>query len=466
MVPSTLLLHYFELAQQHLAEQRWLIDDDEDDDKVGEISGGGEIASSNKDLNWHRSKIVETQLASLDETISKWQQQQQQQDDGSGNDNIISRESIQGVLRQIGQGDFSCVSYYEYNDVSSNNNDQTSESAPATSGIRSRSARSSGSNDASVGSQGVTVVTNNDEEQQQQLLSESVERTNEVARRAFSKSILIISEWRLHVMSQAGDGSCSNNCIDDKSILEYCGLIMAAVRLPEMQQYLQTGNVRVIHSSLVAQECGDDDDTSTVEERLLRIQQIYWCALGYDDPNNAMNQLKCILLGEDAAADYEHKVMEALTQYASAMTVAVTNANMSREYGSMASKANNDDGTTRIVSVSYSEKIITGNNITDANSSMSAPTSERIDEHTTSQERQEFDTARAASMLQQQLWDNFQSLSIEEQKVTIERAKIVHDELMEKLANTPPGQDRVVLMQSMDGEMQRLLVIYKLWSSG
>ena len=241
---------------------------------------------------------------------------------------------------------------------------------------------------------------------------------------------------------------------------------MAAVRLPEMQQYLQTGNVRVIHSSLVAQECGDDDDTSTVEERLLRIQQIYWCALGYDDPNNAMNQLKCILLGEDAAADYEHKVMEALTQYASAMTVAVTNANMSREYGSMAGKANNDDGTTRIVSVSYSEKIITGNNITDANSSMSAPTSERIDEHTTSQERQEFDTARAASMLQQQLWDNFQSLSIEEQKVTIERAKIVHDELMEKLANTPPGQDRVVLMQSMDGEMQRLLVIYKLWSSG
>ena len=156
------------------------------------------------------------------------------------------------------------------------------------------------------------------------------------------------------------------------------------------------------------------------------------------------------------------------------MTVAATNAAMANSYGNANKNSSNgamsDDGTTRVVSVSYSEKIITvptneDGNIITTNSSTSAPTTNTIDEHTLSQQRGEMETAKATSMLQQQLWDDFQSLPKHEQMKTIQKAKVAHEDFLVKVSNTPPGNERILLMQSMDREMQRLLVIYKLWHS-
>ena len=48
---------------------------------------------------------------------------------------------------------------------------------------------------------------------------------------------------------------------------------------------------------------------------------------------------------------------------------------------------------------------------------------------------------------------------------TVEAAKNAHVEFLEKVANTPPGPERIFLIQQMDDAMQKLLMIYKLWSS-
>lgn len=189
-----------------------------------------------------------------------------------------------------------------------------------------------------------------------------------------------------------------------------------------------------------------------------------------------MDQLRSLLSGESSDG-FEQitnnaKVTETLTKYSSAMTVAVTNASMFN-IGESDDHANND-GTTRVVSVSYSEKIISVPNITTddnneghtvSSDSLSAPKSNTIDEHELSHQRRELDTAKAASMLQQQLWNEFQSLPPQEKARMVEKSKMAHEEFLSKVANTPPGDDRILLMQSIDSEVQKLLVIYKLWCS-
>ena len=469
MIPSALLLNYFELAQQRLGQQRWIDDNDELTSNEREHQ---------RSLTWHRSKIVEAQLTSLDDAISEWQKTTNVGCYIDGERSAAIRNYIQNVLRQIGLGDYSSVSYNCTSIILPDDDDMYQQSKQ----------------------EGVVKENTNkqqQQQQQQQLLSDAVEKTNELARRAFSRSVLI-SEWRLAnncnkqiTIPQSRRelrGDNSDVSFDDAIILEYCGLVMAAVRLPEVQQYLQTGLADFIHSNtnqaadmnnIDSNGLDDLPDNKSAEERLLHIQRLYWSALGWD-PEYAMKLLKCLLFGEEeeesTTSDLVQiknnvKVVETLTQYSSAMTVAATNAAMANSYGNAnKNSAMSDDGTTRVVSVSYSEKIITvptneDGNIITTNSSTSAPTTNTIDEHALSQQRGEMETAKATSMLQQQLWDDFQSLPTHEQMKTIQKAKVAHEDFLEKVSNTPPGNERILLMQSMDREMQRLLVIYKLWHS-
>jgi len=435
MIPSTLLLHYFEIAQHKLGQQQWL---DEGEDELQEVS-------NDRDISWHRNQIVKSQLESLDEAISKWQQD-------SKDIQIVDKDYMQSVLRQIGLGDYTCVTY----DISSSNNETTNQEV---------------------------------EEEQQQLLKTKVEETNELARRSFARSVLLFEWRRLESLDRSESRELQDDCnnIDGKSILEYCGLVMAAVRLPEVQKYLQSGNNGFIYTlkysgktSLSNNDDKESCDNKSVQERLLHIQKLYWHSLGLE-PNHASNQLNSLLLGgEESNSTFDSilkdsKVMETLTQYISSCAVATTNADISNKYGNnndgdinANNASSNNDGTTRVVSVSYSEKIITANGDMTTENSLStaaAPTSNTIDEHALSQQRREMNNAKATAMLQTKLWEDFQSLPMHEQMKTVEKAKVAHRDFIQKIESTPPGQERIVLMQNMDGEMQRLLVIYKLWSS-
>lgn len=412
-VPTTLLLRYFEIAQRRLQN---LTDD---------LGGEAELPSD-PNLSWHRTRIVEAQLASLDDAISS---------------SPIDREAIQSVLRQIGKGDFSSVSF--------DNVDITSPSAASSSsstGLRSRSSTRDGGEPSELG-----VLKDNSQEQKL-LITEAVEQTNELARQAFARSVLIV-EWRLDLqpLSQCGREIRENVSLDRGSILEYCGLMMAAVGLPEVHQYLQTGVAELIHPN---RKDGNHSDDSSAEDRLLHIQKLYWRALGWES-SHAMDQLNSTLTGKSAESNtFDQKVMETLSKYASVMT----NVGMSI----VDEDTQCDDGTTRVVSVSYSEHIINVDSSGNESQSLSAPASKTIDEHEASQQRQEMDVAQKTAMLQQEIWSEFESLPPKEKSEMLEMAKMAHQEFVQKIANTPPGNDRILLMQSIDGETQKLLVIFKL----
>jgi len=122
------------------------------------------------------------------------------------------------------------------------------------------------------------------------------------------------------------------------------------------------------------------------------------------------------------------------------------------------------------VNVSYSEKIVSvpesaleggSHNI----SSLSAPASNTMEEHASSGHRQQLEIAQKTANLQKQLWNEFQSFSPSDQIKTLEKAKLAQEEFLEKMRSTPPGPQRVLIMQTIDGDVQKLLIIYKLWTS-
>ena len=384
-IPSTLLLRYFDLTSNNLQA---IIDSPFCD----EIPHSYDV-----NIDWHRNRIIKKQLVSLDEVLL---------------DNAeLNRDDMQVVLRQIGEGDFSCVAF------------------------------------------------DHDADNDQSKLVALIDIINDLARKAFSNSVLFVEWWFDHQNDQCRMLNGRDDEIDKSSILEYCALATSVVRIQSVQHFLESGTDLISVPSR-----GNDSkicELDSVNSRLEYVQTLIWRALGWD-PHNASYQIEQLISNRNQSTPLtsDETVLDALTKYASNMTTAVNNATPFHSP---------DDGTTRVVNVSYSEKIVSvplqGNSKNNEFVSLSAPISNAIHEQPSAQQRQQLDIAQKMTMLQQQIWSEFESLSSTEQTKTLEKAEIVQKEFFELVMNTPSGPDRVLLMQSMSDENQKLLVLRKLWSA-
>eukprot|EP00569_Conticribra_weissflogii_P001613 CAMPEP_0171352168 /NCGR_PEP_ID=MMETSP0878-20121228/40843_1 /TAXON_ID=67004 /ORGANISM="Thalassiosira weissflogii, Strain CCMP1336" /LENGTH=413 /DNA_ID=CAMNT_0011857683 /DNA_START=57 /DNA_END=1296 /DNA_ORIENTATION=- len=362
------------------------------------------------DLSSHRSLIVNAQLSSLEDALSG---------NSHANSSSIDRDAVQNVLREIGLGDFSHVDF--------------------------------GSNSETI-----------DEGEQREKLIDAMDETNEAARVAFFKSVISL-QWKHDGSDIRSDWTLRREGFDRSSILEYCGLMMTAIRLDDMQKFLRSGQESIFYNNRTNHNNNSRGAISygeSIHDRMMYMQKLCWKAVGWE-PDIATNQLNKIisLHGHHSEHTLDEKVIETLTKYTSAMTVAITNTLIE---GS--TKNTSDDGITRIVNVSYSEKIVSvpesaleggSHNI----SSLSAPASNTMEEHASSGHRQQLEIAQKTANLQKQLWNEFQSFSPSDQIKTLEKAKLAQEEFLEKMRSTPPGPQRVLIMQTIDGDVQKLLII-------
>jgi hypothetical protein len=276
-------------------------------------------------------------------------------------------------------------------------------------------------------------------------LVDAVERTNEAAREAFARSVVFLE---MRGDSKHNRHLHANKDLDRSSLMEYCGLAMSAVRLPEIKKFLFDGT-RV-------RDCDVPSEVIlTKEERLLYIQRLIWRAIGWD-PDTASNQIRLLLKNGHSELMNDKDVMEAVTKYVSCMTVAATNASPESD---LAEYSHVGDGITRVVNVIYSEKVVTNDTI----QSLSAPTSNSMTEHTNVEhqafeQRQQLEVAK----MRQQIHDDFHSLSTDEQCKTLAMAKLAQEKFLKQIMNTPPGAERVLLMKNINAETQKLLIIHKM----
>jgi hypothetical protein len=301
--------------------------------------------------------------------------------------------------------------------------------------------------------------------------------------------------------------------LDERKISDYLALAMSAIGLPEVKQYLHHNASLLTFLFNTDMKFSQDDgvgleDTSKQQHnnnekkhRLQYVQHLCWHAvLGIQSTSEqhecAMNYLQYILdtefgtdtgNGEKKKYNYSSKLISTLAEYRSIMSTAMivndvttttttaTSLNLKESIEKEDSSSSNavqhqllptpnecDDGTTRIVGVSYSEFIIDGDNHSSSDSDNNGvPKSNIIHEHEIIQSRNEFHIRKAAFTLQESIINEYYMLSQSQREETLVEATAVYDKLIMNMKNVTFEKERVELLQNMTIDEQRLLVIYK-----
>jgi hypothetical protein len=311
-----------------------------------------------------------------------------------------------------------------------------------------------------------------DEEVRSELLDQ-MNDMNENARMAFARSVLWSeTRWTQHEqklnsgildythtrrkLHQKGDGMS----MERETILEFCGLCNAVVKLAEVETHLQSGK-RVFGSDKVEEEFLVHD-RSTAPQRVLQLQQMMLCAVGFE-PTFGGEELHRVMM-RDLSDERDEELEGSLASFLMTMQVAAKKAMDEGLNEGFSDK--NEGGVTKVISVKYSEKTVKRNtNGEEVEVGDVAPSYARMEQRSEEQEREQLKMAARAATLQRSILDELYSMEEHDREKKLVNAKMTHQFFVQKTMALPPGPERVAYLQSVSSEQQHLLLMHKLWES-
>jgi hypothetical protein len=311
-------------------------------------------------------------------------------------------------------------------------------------------------------------------------VKEAMEAMNDAARLAFCRLVLYSECLRRQESEQDESASGQQHLekevpITRSQLLEFSGLCSAATRLPNVQNYVSDGTDLFNNdktATLMPQTVKDDDPSRNIPPyRLDVIQRLFFQAVEID-PDHGMAEIKRIFFsGENH--DHDHDELANDAELVSIFQAAVTRMNamltgilQQQQQASMAKLSDfNDGGVTRVVAVEYSEKIVDEmGQVVESGSSQLGPVARQAMEQQNAQQQQEqFDVARQAGALQQEILGELFSLSEELREEKLAEAEKAEQEFLAKAIEFPAGPERISFLRSVGPETQRLMVMRKLW---
>jgi len=362
-------------------------------------------------------------------------------------------------------------------------------------------------------------LTNGNDELKEQLLA-AMSKMNDTARLAFARSVLHAeSAWakmerkkeseneneqsrlsvrragpinyehtrrKLHKSENSNSRDCISSGIvvklDRSTLLEFCALCTTAIKLPEVEAHLargidifayEVGKNEYVNGAYFGSE-DDSGDGLTAAARVLHLQHMVFCAIGFD-PNYGGSEMRRIMTeGEsiDGSNDNDNdqddvELQGAISNFLLNMQAAAKKA-MEHEEMNMGLSDRNDGGVTRVVGVRYSEKDITtaelagGAGTTDEDG---APANFRMEEQNEERQREQLKMAAKAANLQQSILDELKSMESGERDAALAKAKETHEQFLAKAMSLEAGAERLAFLQSVTSEQQRLLLMHKLWEA-
>jgi len=237
-------------------------------------------------------------------------------------------------------------------------------------------------------------------------------------------------------------------------ILEFCGHCSAALDLPCVKEHLKTG-------ADFFDDAHVESDTILPQERVEKLQHHYLRALGYD-PGFATEEVRRIFFSGKQLADQELSAVA--TAFMDKMNNAVATATVAARYHQEQKLFSDqaDGGVTRVVSVKLTEKSIdptTGEVVEDDN----GESVQGCEMHSEEKQHKDLSVAQQAARIQQELLGELLTLSNDERKKLLRKAKMRADDFLASVMATPPGAERMARFQEADKETQRLLSMHKLW---
>eukprot|EP00978_Attheya_sp_CCMP212_P008594 scaffold20212_cov54-Attheya_sp.AAC.5 len=295
----------------------------------------------------------------------------------------------------------------------------------------------------------------------QNELVTNMHEMNEVARQAFVRLLLRAEvAWDKSTEGQVDrylKTSKDQIKMERSAIMEFCGLCIAAVNLPEVMHHL-----RYCHPLDDKKQKQITDDNASepflpvlAQERLKKLHNLLFRAAGYD-PEYGHEEIKRIFFTSDHTEfKDDEEINKTFGKFFSAMSTAISIATLPAGVKADGS-GNLSDGSTRVLSVSHSEFDSEG-------TSPGAPGQQLMEEQTDKIQQEQLRIAREAAALQQSILGELLSMEESERDDVLATAKIAHDDFLAKVLKIPSGPDRVQFVTNIDPSVEKQLLMHKLW---
>jgi len=263
--------------------------------------------------------------------------------------------------------------------------------------------------------------------------------------------------------------------------LEFCGLCTTAFKLPQVQKYIQSGK-DLSFSDGNLDEVGDKDpddlttsnastteskvtSTSTPQQRVSHLQQMILCALGYEPYYGSQGIIQNKMAEVNSDID-DPELKETVTTFILLLQEITKDAmKYSLQEQSHTLTDEGEGGVTRVVAVNYSEREVSNYSAAGIEKSSSdAPMNQRMEEQGEEMQREQLQMAQRAAKLQQMILSELLSMEEEEREKSLLDARAAHEKFL-KDAMALPLTERVTFMQNIDQDLQKKLLMYKLWQS-
>lgn len=265
----------------------------------------------------------------------------------------------------------------------------------------------------------------------------SADRMDQAARETYARLLLEATCKRILVVAPKE--------LDDSALEEFFAICTAAVRTEAVQEHLRRGTPLF----------GTVSSGKFPQDRMVQIQKLSLESLGLDGEKATELIRERFLLGEPSD-DPLSLSFDAMAKNLRNVLQEVTERIMSDE---------SNDGTTRVVSVQHSEKIIdaeTGEELLVDVTAESAPTTERI-------HAQSIGTSASllaqTSQLQKQMRDQLLAMGEVERNDLLEQADRTANEVLNEVSAIENINERVRYLASLDPGKQRLMALKKVWEA-
>jgi hypothetical protein len=295
-------------------------------------------------------------------------------------------------------------------------------------------------------------------------LQQAMEEFDESARLALCKLVMYAE---LNVSSSSSNKkTIDDGDLDRTKLLEYFGLCQTALKLHCVKKFMVEGGS--LFDDLP--QPPSNKQLLFPQTRLEHVQQILARAMGWD-PEFLTIQLRRIFVEKDESIELVHDeaVSTIFQQLVQQMQTDIRTASLQMQNQQQAQLLSDIDegGTTRVVSVSYSEYDISpdGTKQPTGNHAPTGQLSSTIDSQrmTEEEKKRQIRLASEAAMLQQEILGQLLNMSEHERNDQLQEAERVSEEFMKRAMQLPPGQERIDFLRSIDPHTSKQLAMHNLW---
>mmetsp|Transcript_3529 Transcript_3529/g.9899 ORF Transcript_3529/g.9899 Transcript_3529/m.9899 type:complete len:422 (+) Transcript_3529:144-1409(+) len=311
-----------------------------------------------------------------------------------------------------------------------------------------------------------------------QELKGAMETMNDAARMAVCKLALYCEEGFVQTQSSTSSRTLQDEGrLDRTKLMEYFGLCQVALKLPCVTDFLvEINRDRIFDARQSDGDQTDETNTSSSamvfpQSRLEYVQRLLAKAIGWD-PVFVTSELRTIFVERPGEVDsdyYDEPVVSLFQKLVEEMMVAIRSASLQLRAKQDTELLNDlgKGGSTRVVSMQYSEFEVDQNGNRIESSQTNAPEStvdEREEDLSEEEKKRQLRLASEAAILQQTILGELLSMSEEERTDKLNQAAKASRKFMEEAMALPPGQERVDFLRGMDATTARQLAMHKLWT--